>query len=101
MEKLLCAKLTIKPPAPIPELIASKTKSKTKRLQTKKAKDTQPAYVSLTGSQVREARIAKKWTQAKLAGFLSVSQKFISLIERGERTINPQIAAQIQTLLKI
>jgi DNA-binding XRE family transcriptional regulator len=101
LEKLLCAKLTIKPPAPIPELIASKTKSETKRLQAKKNPISPPAYVSLTGSQVREARIAKKWTQAKLAGFLSVSQKFISLIERGERTINPEIAAQIQTLLKI
>ena len=101
LEKLLCAKLTIKPPAPIPELIASKAKPKVNRSQSKKAKDTQPAHVSLTGSQVREARIAKGWTQTKLAGFLSVSQKFISLIERGERAINPQIAVQIQTLLKI
>ena len=101
LEKLLCAKLIIKPPAPIPELIASKTKPKTKRSQAKKAPTSPPAYVSLTGSQVREARIAKKWTQAKLAGFLRVSQRFISLIERGERAINPQIAAQIQTLLKI
>ncbi len=111
LEKLLSAKLTIKPPAPIPELIASKAKPKVERLQSKvkpkvkrlqsKAKVTPPQDISLTSSQVREARIAKGWTQAKLAGFLGVSQKLISLIERGERTVNPQLAAQIRTLLEI
>lgn len=111
LEKLLCAKLIIKPPAPIPELIASKAKPKVERLQSKaktkverlqsKAKVTPPQDISLTCSQVREARIAKGWTQAKLAGFLGVSQKLISLIERGERTVNPQLAAQMRTLLEI
>ncbi|NJM71612.1 MAG: helix-turn-helix domain-containing protein [Scytonema sp. RU_4_4] len=111
LEKLLCAKLTIKPPAPIPELIASKAKPKVERLQSKvkpkveqvqhEAKVSPPQDISLTSSQVREARIAKEWTQAKLAGFLGVSQKLISLIERGERTVNPQLAAQMRTLLDL
>ena len=55
----------------------------------------------LSSTQVREARIAKGWAQAKLAGYLGVSQNLISLIERGERTVNPQLAAQIRTLLDI
>lgn len=100
LEKLLDAKLTIKPPDPIPNLIASIAKPKVERLQSK-AKFKPQQDISLTCSQVREARIAKGWTQAKLAGFLSVSQNLISLIERGERTVNPQLAAQIRTLMDI
>ncbi|MUG96984.1 helix-turn-helix domain-containing protein [Scytonema sp. UIC 10036] len=98
--KLLDAKLTIKPPAPIPELTASPVKPKAKRVQPK-TKDTLPKDISLTGNQVREARIAKGWSQAKLAGLLGVSQNLISLIERGDRTINSQQAALIQALLFI
>ena len=111
LDKLLDAKLIIKPPDPIPELIASKAKPKVERLQSKvqpKAEQLQPKVkpktqqnISLTSSQVKEARIAKGWSQTKLASFLGVSQNLISLIERGERTVNSQLAAQIQTLLDI
>ncbi|MBD2207467.1 helix-turn-helix transcriptional regulator [Calothrix sp. FACHB-1219] len=111
LDKLLDAKLTIKPPSPIPELIASKAKLTVERLQPKvkpKVEKLQPKatpipepQISLTSSQVKEARIAKGWSQSKLAGFLGVSQNLISLIERGERTFNPQLAAQLQTLLDI
>ena len=100
LEKLLDAKLTIKPPDPIPNLIASKAKPK-RELPQPKAKAKPLQNTDLTSRQVREARIAKGWTQDKLAGFLGVSQKLISLIERGERTVNPQLAAQIRTLLDI
>jgi DNA-binding XRE family transcriptional regulator len=99
-KKLLDAKLTIKPPHPIPELIASKVKPKVQQLQPK-AKDTTPEDIKLTGCQVREARIAKGWPQTKLAGFLGVSQKFISLVERGERPLSPQQAAYVRILLDI
>lgn len=101
LKKLLDAKLTIKPPAPIPELIASKAKPKRKPLQSKAKVTSPPQNTCVTGSQIREARTAKGWAQAKLAGFLGVSQKLISLIERGERTVNPELAVQIQTLLDI
>ncbi|MBW4457159.1 MAG: helix-turn-helix domain-containing protein [Nostoc indistinguendum CM1-VF10] len=111
LNKLLDAKLTIKPPAPIPELIASKAKSKIEQLQSKvqpkieqlqpKAKPKQLQHISLTGSQVKEARIAKGWTQTQLAGFLGVSQKLISLIEKGERTISLAHTNKIRKLLDI
>ncbi|OYE03101.1 helix-turn-helix domain-containing protein [Nostoc sp. 'Peltigera membranacea cyanobiont' 232] len=111
LNKLLDAKLTIKPPAPIPELIASKAKPKIEQLQSKvqpkieqlqpKAKPKQLQHISLTGSQVKEARIAKGWTQTQLAGFLGVSQKLISLIEKGERTISLAHANKIRKLLDI
>ncbi len=99
-KKLLDAKLTIKPPHPIPELIASKVKPKVQQLQPK-AKDTTPEDIRLTGSQVREARIAKGWPQTKLAGFLGVSQKFISLVEQGKRPLSLQQAAYVRILLDI
>jgi DNA-binding XRE family transcriptional regulator len=99
-KKLLNAKLTIKPPHPIPELIASKVKPKLPQLQPK-TKDTTPEDIKLTGSQVREARIAKGWPQTKLASFLSVSQKFISLVERGDRPLSPQQSAYVRILLDI
>jgi len=100
LEKLLVANLTIKLPDPIPGLIASKFKTKAKRIPSK-AKEQPPQEISLTGIQIREARIAKKWSQTKLADILGVSQKLISLIELGQRTITPQLANQIQTLLDI
>ncbi|MEA5551366.1 helix-turn-helix domain-containing protein [Anabaena cylindrica UHCC 0172] len=99
-QKLLDAKLTIKPPHPIPELIASKVKPKVERLQPK-TKETTPEDIKLTGSQVREARIAKGWPQTKLASLLNVSQKFISLVERGDRPLSPQQSAYIRILLDI
>ncbi|BDA72370.1 hypothetical protein CAL7716_065360 [Calothrix sp. PCC 7716] len=99
-DKLLSSKLTIKPPHPLNELIAPKAESKVKRLKPK-AKDETLQDTILTSSQVRKARIAKEWTQAKLAGILGVSQNFISLVERGERTLNLQQSALIRTVLNI
>ena len=99
-KKLLDAKLTIKPLYPIPELTASKVKPKVQQLQPL-AKDTTPEDIRYTPHQVREARTAKGWSQAKLAGFLGVSQKFISLIERGERTLSLQQAALVRMLLEL
>ncbi|PSB66185.1 transcriptional regulator [Chroococcidiopsis cubana CCALA 043] len=100
LDNLLDARLTIKPPTPIPELIASKVKLKVEPLQSKAKLKLAPS-TALTSSQVREARKAKGWTQAKLAGVLGVSQNLISLVERGERTVNPELAAQIRNLLDI
>jgi transcriptional regulator with XRE-family HTH domain len=40
-------------------------------------------------------------SQEKLAGFLNVSQKLISLIERGERPINKKLEKKIRLLLEL
>ncbi|MEM6402206.1 MAG: helix-turn-helix domain-containing protein, partial [Cyanobacteria bacterium P01_D01_bin.116] len=99
-KKLLNAKLTIKPPAPIPKLITSKTKPGVRRLQSK-TNDITPEDISLTSSQMREARTAKGWSQTKLASVLGVSQNFVSLVERGKRPLNLQQAALVRILLDI
>ena len=100
LNKLLNALLNVKPPASIPGLTASKAKTKVKRLKPK-AKDKAPQDIKLTSSQVREARIAKGWSQAKLAGFLSVSQKLVSMIELGQHAISPRLVQEIRALLDI
>jgi hypothetical protein len=64
---LLQAKLTINPPAPIPELLAVKVKPKPKAQKLQSATVTR-----LTGAQIRSARKAKGWSQRKLAGWLGV-----------------------------
>ncbi len=100
LDKLLDANLCIKPPEPIPELLAAKVKPKIKPSQSKKK--LKPAGSNnLRGDQVRKARKAKGWSQAKLAGFLGVSQYLISLIERGERPINRKLEQKIRKLLEI
>jgi DNA-binding XRE family transcriptional regulator len=119
IDKLLDAHLTIKPPHPIPKLIGRKTKStvntkakakpKPKAKPKAKSKRSSSAQKSqsvvetepITGTQIRTARKAKNWSQAKLAGFLDVSQKMISLIERGERSLNPELYWQVRQILEI
>ncbi len=91
---LLEAKLTIKPPEPIPALLKVKAKSK-------KLKPVRPKSEPLTAVQVRKAREAKRWNQRQLAGWLGVSQKLVSMIERGERTITPRMESKLRTLLDI
>jgi transcriptional regulator with XRE-family HTH domain len=46
-------------------------------------------------------KVKKGWTQAKLADFLGVSQKLVSLIECGKRTVNQELDLKIRRLLDI
>ncbi|BAZ18956.1 hypothetical protein NIES4071_108410 (plasmid) [Calothrix sp. NIES-4071] len=100
LNKFMNALLNVKPPALILGSTAPKLETKAKRLKPK-AKDKASQSIKLTSSQIREARIAKDWSQAKLAGFLGVSQKLVSMIELGQHPINPQLGEKIQTLLDI
>ncbi|MEP0912207.1 helix-turn-helix domain-containing protein [Leptolyngbya sp. GB1-A1] len=55
--------------------------------------------VELSGSQVKDLRIKKGWSQRKLASMTGISQGLISLIENGERNITPENAAILQQVL--
>lgn len=96
IERLLEAGVTFKQPSPIPELLASKVKTKVPKKKRKSE-----VSIGLTNNQIREGRKAKGWSQAKLAGFLGVSQNLISLIERGDRTATPELESKIRKLLTI
>lgn len=104
-EQLLAAKITIHPPAPIPALLATKTKPEPTQPKLKSARRTTSSPTSqrakLTGAQIRNARNVKGWSQATLAGWLGVSQRYVSMIERGDRIPTPEQESNIRQLLNI
>jgi ribosome-binding protein aMBF1 (putative translation factor) len=93
---LLAAKITIHPPTPIPELLATKTKPKSTQPKLKHEK-----RIELTGTQLRNTRKAKGWSQAKLAGWLGVTQAFISQVEKGDRILSGEMETKLKKLLDI
>lgn len=95
-DTLLAAKITIHPPAPIPQLLASKAELKQLGPRLKEA-----PKPKLTSNEIKEARTAKGWTQAQLAGWLGVSQRYVSMLEHGERILAPEMESQIWHLLSI
>ncbi|MEM9449892.1 MAG: helix-turn-helix transcriptional regulator [Cyanobacteria bacterium P01_E01_bin.6] len=95
---LLESKIIIRPPEPIPELLDRRRHAKA--LQSQKNKPTATTQ-PLTGDIVRSARKTRGWSQAKLAGFLGVSQQLISHIESGRREPTPDIEADLRKVLKI
>jgi DNA-binding XRE family transcriptional regulator len=104
-EQLLAAKITILPPAPIPELIMTKAKPLLPPSQSfpKSQKVEKPTTFTneLTGLQIQKARKAKGWSQAKLAGLLGVSQRYISMFEREERIPNAKQISKVRKILDI
>ena len=104
-EQLLAAKITIHPPAPIPELLAAKTQPKQIKQKIdpplKTVRKTTTQTTTVTGTQIKNARKAKGWSQAKLAGLLGVSQRYISMFERGDRIPNSKQFSKIKKLLDI
>jgi DNA-binding transcriptional regulator YiaG len=104
-EQLLAAKITIHPPAPIPGLLTTKTKPEPTQPKLKSARRTTSSPTSqrakLTGDQIRNARNAKSWSQATLAGWLGVSQRYVSMIERGDRIPTPEQESNIRQVLNI
>lgn len=96
LDQLLEAKITIKPPAPIPELLSNTVEPKKPPIRLKPA-----AKQPLTGDQIRKAREAKGWTQRKLAGTLGVTQPHIVSWEKGKRTPSPDAEAKIRKILDI
>ena len=104
-EQLLAAKITIHPPDPIPELLTLKTQPKQIKPKSdsfpKNVKESVAQTTTITGTQIKNARKAKGWSQGQLAGFLGVSQNLISLIEREKRSINKKLKTKVSKLLEI
>lgn len=106
---LLESKFTIRPPDPVPELLSKVQSSRLTRQSRPKpqlAPQKLTAVLSLntqllTGDQVRSARKSRRWSQAKLAGLLNISQQLISHIESGRREPTPEIAASLRELLNL
>jgi hypothetical protein len=96
LDRLLQAKLTIKPPHPIPDLLA--TIKEPKRL--KPPEPTLPV-VELTGLDILKGREAIGWSRKELGGFLNLSADYIGKLERGDRLITPELATSLRKLLHL
>jgi DNA-binding transcriptional regulator YiaG len=97
---LLESKLTIRPPAPIPELLDRK-KLKAQHASTKAKAQPLPPAAPITAEQVKEARKSRGWSQAKLAGILNISQQLVSHIESGRREPTPEVEKGLRKVLKL
>ena len=96
IEWLLNAKITIRPPEPIPELLASKAKPKQKVNKPKQIPTT-----GITSDQIRKGRNAKGWSQRKLAGWLGVTQTLVGYWEKGKRTPSEAMEIKLRRVLEI
>ena len=95
IDRLLQAKLTIKPPHPIPSLLSAiKDPKKPKAIAPTPAQE-------LAGEDIRKAREEQGWSRKELGGFLDLSADYIGKLERGDRVITPEIEARLRKLLRL
>lgn len=53
----------------------------------------------MSGSELRDARVGRKWNQADLAGRLGVSQAYVSLLESGQRPVPERLTRKLVSVL--
>ena len=95
IDRLFQANLTIKPPHPVPGLLA-------KIKEPKRPKQIAAAPVDkLTGEQVRQGREKLSWNRKELGGFLDLSADYIGKLERGDREITPELETRLRKLLHL
>ena len=99
LSALLESKITIHPPDPIPELLTNRRLGSSSN--RRKVKTQLLPAAAITGEQVRAARKGRGWSQAKLAGFLNISQQLISHIESGRREPTPEMEDSLRKILKL
>ena len=95
IDRLLQAKVTIKPPHPIPVLL-----EKIKEPKKQKPLEVAPS-AELTGEEIQQARETQNWSRKELGGFLNLSADYIGKLERGDRTITPDLEAKLRKLLHL
>jgi len=95
IDRLLQAKLTIKPPDPIPGLLARiKEPKKLKQIEA-------VPQAELTGEEIRSGRENRRWSRKELGGFLDLSADYIGKLERGDRAVTPDLEAKLRKLLHL
>ncbi|MBO3458418.1 helix-turn-helix transcriptional regulator [Aetokthonos hydrillicola Thurmond2011] len=90
IDRLWKAKLTIKPPDPIPTLLAAKTEP----LQLKPVAPTKSEPI-LTGTDIRKQREAKGVSQTALAEWAGKTKAWLCMVEKGKRKIGPKEAKEL------
>lgn len=95
LDRLLRAKVMIKPPHPIPTLLA-----KIKEPKKSKALEAAPLQ-ELTGEEIRKARETQGWSRKELGGFLNLSADYIGKLERGDRIVTAELETTLKKLLHL
>jgi hypothetical protein len=101
-EQLRNSRLSIYPPKEIADGIA---KLQRKRRSTAEVSNRSAASTPLkpgslwNGEQIKAARESKGWSQEELGSKMGRTKMWISLIERGKRSIRPEDMAQLQAIL--
>lgn len=90
IDRLWKAKLTIKPPDPIPTLLATKTEPR----QVKPVARTKSEPI-LTGADIRKQREAKGVSQTALAKWAGKTKAWLCMVEKGKRKIEPKEAKEL------
>jgi DNA-binding transcriptional regulator YiaG len=90
IDRLWKAKLTIKPPDPIPALLAAKTEP----LQPKLIARTKSEPI-LTGADIRKQREAKGVTQTALAEWAGKTKAWLCMVEKGKRKLDQKDAKEL------
>jgi DNA-binding XRE family transcriptional regulator len=102
---ILCnSRLHIHPPAEIADGIAKLHRRKAAidvTAQPTQRRQIQRNVSVLTGSIVKAAREAKGWTQAELGEQIGRTKMWVSLIERDQRSIKPEDATHLKSLLAL
>ncbi|MGF1515279.1 MAG: multiprotein-bridging factor 1 family protein [Elainellaceae cyanobacterium] len=103
IERLLQAHLVIRPPQPIPQLLAQVKSPRQRRRAKGRSRPTQPALPcrEMTGDAVREGRQSRGWSRKELGGFLGVSADYVGKLERGDRIITPPLQKRLRKLLSL
>ena len=96
IKQLLNAKLTIKPPSPIPTLL-----SQIKGRKSPKQFAPPPIPDLLTGKDIKTGRKRRGWSRKELAGFLGISADYVGKIERGDRPITEELESRLKSLLHL
>lgn len=94
IERLFQARLTIKPPHPIPSLLAKITEPKRPKLP-------ETVAAELTGEQIKQGREKQGWSRKQLGGFLNLSADYVGKLERGDRLMTPELATRLRRLLHL
>ena len=55
----------------------------------------------MSGADLRDARLERKWTQAELAARLAVTQAYVCLLERNRRVVPRRLAQKLASVLKL
>ena len=55
----------------------------------------------MTGSELKNARKASSWTQVQAANRLGVAQAYLSMVERGERTVSDELAVRAVEVFEV